>query len=96
MYIYESGANAVGIILFCIDTVNDTVNEKTSDYDTVNDTVNNLVLDLIKQNTLITSSEISKQLNISLSTVKRKLKALKDTGKIARVGSDKTGYWKIK
>lgn len=92
MYIYESGANAVGIILFCIDTVNEII----SNVDTVNDTVNNIVLDLIKQNTLITSSEISKQLNISLSTVKRKLKALKDTGKIVRVGSDKIGSWKIK
>ena len=63
--------------------------------DTVNDTVNDTVFNLIKQNSLITSSEISQQLKISLSTAKRKIKELKDSGKIERIGSDKTGSWKI-
>ena len=59
------------------------------------DTVNDTVLNLIKQNTMITSSEISQQLKISLSTAKRKIKELKESGKIERIGSDKTGRWKI-
>jgi fido (protein-threonine AMPylation protein) len=63
--------------------------------DTVNDTVNDTVFNLIKQNTMITSSEISQQLKISLSTAKRKIKELKESGKIERIGSDKTGRWKI-
>ncbi len=61
----------------------------------VNDTVNDTVFYLIKENNKITAKEISEQLNISLSTVKRKTKALKEKGKIKRIGSDKTGYWKI-
>ena len=60
-----------------------------------NDTVNDTVFDLIKENNKITAIEISKQLKISLSTAKRKIKDLKECGEIERKGSDKVGYWKI-
>ena len=70
------------------DTANDTVKQQ-------NDTVNDTVFDLIKQNNKITAKEISEHLKISLSTAKRKTKKLKEKGIIERVGSDKTGYWKI-
>ena len=56
---------------------------------------NDTVFSLIKQNKNIAATEISEQLNLSLSTVKRKIKELKEQGIIERVGSDKTGYWKI-
>ena len=71
-----------------VDTVNDA-------FDTVNDTVSDTVFDLIKANNTITATEISERLGISLSTVKRKIKELKDKSIIERVGSDKTGYWQI-
>lgn len=70
------------------DTVNDTVNTK-------NDTVNDTVFYLISQNNKITALEISQRLKMSLSTVKRKIKELKDSGIIERIGSAKTGQWKI-
>ena len=74
---------------------NDTVNAKNdtvkSDIDTVNDTV----LHFIKQNNQITATEICQKLNISLSTAKRRIKKLKESGKIERIGSDKTGHWRI-
>lgn len=70
----------------------DTVNVES---DTVNDTVNDTVFNLIKQKPMITSTEISLQLKISLSTTKRRIKELKETGQIERIGSDKTGHWKI-
>lgn len=66
--------------------------------DTVNDTVKqqiDTVFSLIKQDSKITAKEISKRLQLSLSTVRRKIKDLKDTGKIERIGSDKTGHWLI-
>lgn len=66
--------------------------------DTVNDTVkasNDTVFTLIKENSKITSKEISERLKISLSTVKRKIKDLKEKGIVKRIGSDKTGYWEI-
>ncbi|MBP1672825.1 MAG: cell filamentation protein Fic [Bacteroidetes bacterium] len=67
---------------------NDTVKLK-------NDTVNEPLFSLIKENNQITAIEISTFLNISLSTAKRRIKLLKDRGLIERIGSDKTGYWKI-
>jgi fido (protein-threonine AMPylation protein) len=77
------------------DTLNDT--EKLQD-DTVklqDDMVNDTVFSLIKQNNKFTANEMSERLKISLSTVRRKIKELRDNGKIERVGSDKTGLWKI-
>lgn len=59
------------------------------------DTVNDTVFSLIKQKKEITASEIGKRLDMSLSTVKRKIKELKEQKMIERVGSDKTGYWKV-
>lgn len=67
---------------------NDTLNSK-------NDTVNEPLFYLIQENNQITALEMSVRLNISLSTAKRKIKDLKLKGIIERVGSDKTGYWKI-
>jgi predicted HTH transcriptional regulator len=58
-------------------------------------TQNDTVFSLVKQNKNITATEISERLNISLSTVKRNIKDLKEQGIIKRTGSDKTGYWKI-
>lgn len=70
------------------DTVNDTVKPQI-------DTVNDTVFSLIKQDNKITANEISERLKMSLSTVRRKIKELRNNGKIERIGSDKTGYWRI-
>ena len=62
---------------------------------TKNDTVNDTVFNLIKLNNNITASGISEQLKISMSTAKRRLQELKENGYIERIGSDKSGRWKI-
>jgi predicted HTH transcriptional regulator len=72
--------------------------DETRTNDPVNDPVkgeNDPVFYLIKHNPKITAVEISKRLNTSLSTVKRKIRGLKEKGIIERIGSDKTGCWKI-
>ncbi len=74
----------------------DTVKAQSDTVKSKNDTVNDTVFSLIKQNRNITAAEISEQLNMSLSTAKRRIRGLKDKGIIERIGSDKTGYWKIK
>ena len=76
---------------------NDTVNIKNDTVKLENDTVNyngDTLFDLIKRNNNITAVQISGDLKISLSTVKRRIKALKEKGLLERIGSDKTGYWK--
>lgn len=70
------------------DTVNDTVKS-------LNDTVNDTVFSLIKQDNKITAKKISERLKMSLSTVRRKIKEFRDNGRIERIGSDKTGHWKV-
>jgi len=70
------------------DTLNDTVKPQI-------DTVNDTVFSFIEQDNKITAKEIGERLKMSLSTVRRKIKELRDNGKIERIGSDKTGYWKI-
>jgi ATP-dependent DNA helicase RecG len=72
----------------------DTVNNPDDTVKLRSDTVNDTLFNLIKKNKKITAIEISEQLKVSLSTVKRKIKILKERGQIERVGSDKTGYWK--
>lgn len=72
----------------------DSVKTKNDTVKLEDDTVNDTVFSLVKQNKNITATEISDRLKMSLSTVKRKIKNLKEQGKIERIGSDKTGYWK--
>lgn len=73
----------------------DTVKKQNDTVKSRNDTVNDTVFSLVKQNKNITAAEITERLNISLSTAKRKIKELKEKGIVERIGSDKTGYWKI-
>lgn len=73
----------------------DTVKTQSDTVKFKNDTVNDTVFSLIEQNRNITATEISKQLNMSLSTVKRRIRGFKEKGVLERIGSDKTGYWKV-
>jgi len=66
--------------------------------DTVNDTVkfqNDTVFSLIQKDNKITAVKLAEQLNVGIATVKRELKRLKESGQVERMGSDKTGEWKI-
>ena len=50
---------------------------------------------VISKNPNITYASISKEISKSEETVRRNIKFLVDNKLIERVGSDKTGYWKI-
>ncbi|MDR2828238.1 MAG: Fic family protein, partial [Acholeplasmatales bacterium] len=74
---------------------NDTVKDGNDTVKDVNDNVNDTVLSLILKNNKITAIELSNKLNKGIVTIKRELKRLKENNLIERVGSDKTGYWKV-
>lgn len=59
------------------------------------DIVNDTVFSLIKENNAITGTQVSERLKISVSTVRRRINDLKKDGKIERIGSDKTGFWRV-
>ena len=53
------------------------------------------ILRLLEKNASITQEEIAGILHLSKSSVKRNMTKLREKEWIARVGSDKKGYWKI-
>ena len=61
---------------------------------TLNGTLN-LILNEIKNKNNITQKELSEKTGTSLRTIKRNIDMLKEEGYIERVGSRKTGHWKI-
>ena len=66
--------------------------------DKINDKINNKekqILNVLVDNPEITIPNISKITKISTATISRYLKQLQKKGIIERVGSNKTGYWKI-
>lgn len=78
----------------------DPVNNPVKAYsDPVNDLVNNSVkrniLQHLKQNPNANYRELANTVGYSTSTIKRHIQELKNMGMIERIGSDKTGYWKI-
>ncbi len=54
-----------------------------------------LILKAIKENPNITTKELSKEIGVSIRTIKNILKVMKDNNKIKRVNGKRYGYWKI-
>ncbi|MDR2867919.1 MAG: HTH domain-containing protein [Bacteroidales bacterium] len=61
----------------------------------VNVRVKDKILDIITQMSNVTVPELAKMLSVTERTIYRNIDLLKSTNKLERVGSDKTGYWKI-
>jgi len=53
------------------------------------------VLNAIRANPKTTQNDLSSLTGLSVRTVARELKKLRDTGVLIRVGSDRSGYWEI-
>ncbi|WP_281680055.1 RNA-binding domain-containing protein [Synergistes jonesii] len=70
--------------------------------DTINDTTNGTISELeikllswLKAAPNITTAELVKKSGKSLSTINRCVASLKNKGLIQRIGSNKSGYWKV-
>lgn len=53
------------------------------------------IINDIKLDKQYTQTELAKKHNVNKETIKRDFKKLKELNIIKRIGSDKTGYWKI-
>lgn len=62
--------------------------------DTLNDALNG-TLNELKNDKNITQKELVEKTGMSLRTIKRNIKKLKEKGYIERIGSKKIGYWKV-
>lgn len=61
----------------------------------VNVSAKEKIIDIITQMPAITVKELAKMLSVTERTIYKQIDTLKTENKIERVGSDKTGYWKI-
>lgn len=53
------------------------------------------ILSLIKEKNDITIAELANKLNKEISTIKKSIKNLKDSGVLIRVGTNRKGYWEV-
>lgn len=77
-----------------------------SQHDTINDTINDtitklskderIIYELIKTGNRYSKSQLASELHKSDATVSRIIKNLTERNYIERIGSKKTGYWKVK
>lgn len=63
--------------------------------DLVNDPVKINILNYLKQDSNANYSKLAEKTGYSTATIKRHIQELKKLGLLERIGSDKTGYWKI-
>jgi fido (protein-threonine AMPylation protein) len=75
-----------------VEPVNDPVKAKN---DLVNDPVKRNILQYLKHNPKANYRELADKTGYSTATIKRHIQELKKMGIIERIGSDKTGFWKI-
>ncbi|MDR0648312.1 MAG: winged helix-turn-helix transcriptional regulator [Synergistaceae bacterium] len=76
------------------ETQNGGIEVETRSIDPINDPIK-LIIDAIIHNPHITYAELAVILGKSPATAKRILGTLKQTGRIIRVGSNKTGHWEV-
>lgn len=83
-----------GSNLLNIEKINGEINEKINGEINLSET-DTQVLAVIKSNPHIKRPDIISSLKIGRSTLDRSLKKLKYAGLLERIGSNKTGYWKV-
>ncbi len=74
------------------------VNVKKKRNDPVNDPVNDrhrMIIALIKGNKYITRKQLSEECKVSVETIKRDIRKLRQLDFIKRIGPDKGGYWEV-
>ena len=79
-----------------INAVGDKVGNKVGNKNDVRMTPNrNKIMLEIRNNPNVTAAQLSMILKISVTAVQKNLKYLKNAGCIERIGSNKSGYWKV-
>lgn len=53
------------------------------------------IIHYINNDTTVSASKMAKLLSVSVRTIKRDIDRMKEQGLIERIGSEKSGYWKI-
>lgn len=83
---------------FSIGSSNDPINDPING--PINEPVNlterqKLILQMLSENKSLSRERLCEKTNLSDATAKREIAFLKKTGYLERVGSFKSGYWKV-
>ncbi len=62
---------------------------------TLEDTLERRIVNILKNNSTITQSALSEELNLSIRSLKRIMKRLTENGEIVRKGGKRYGHWEI-
>ena len=92
----DKAENSNKFIEFMLKVINETIDEVLIKQKTTQETTQEKILNIIRENALVTQEEMAKILNITRDGVSYNIKALKDKGIIERKGSTKKGAWVIK
>lgn len=76
------------------DRINDSLNKDSSDSLNLTD-IEKKIVKIMLNDPEINVSQLVEQTNVSEPTINRHIKVLKEKGTVIRVGSKKTGVWKI-
>ena len=87
--------NANIFIKFLLKTINSSLDKIIKSSKFVMNDIQNKIIEFITNDSSITQNRIAELLDLSVRTIKRNFKLLIDNNIIERVGSDKTGLWKI-
>jgi Fic family protein len=103
----DKEANSTVFISFMLSAISETLTENSPKTAPINATINapinfaelnttEAVLMLVKKNPQITRQQIADILQKDLRTIGRAVAKLQKSGKLTRIGSNKTGLWQIK
>ena len=92
---FRENSIVVNIPFNWINNVGDKVGNKVGDKRPLNDR-RKKILEEIRNNPNVTQAQLSKIIGIGLTAIENNIRFLKENEYIERVGSNKTGYWKIK
>ena len=92
----DKAGNSNKFIEFMLKVINETIDDVLIKQKTTQETTQEKILNIIRENSLVTQEEMAKILNITRDGVSYNIKALKDKGILERKGSTKKGVWVIK
>jgi len=92
---FRENSIAVNIPFNWINKLGDNVGNKVGNKKLLNPR-RKQILEEIRNNPNVTQAQLSIIIGMGLTAIENNIRFLKENGYIERVGSNKTGYWKIK
>ena len=93
--VFQEFDNMFRVELFRNSMHYETMNIANGDNTGGKEDISNIVIELMKETPSITAVKLSEKTNVSTRQISRVVKALRESGRIVRVGSTRSGYWKI-